>query len=86
MARSNNGHISANDVPEEVAAYPTGALRRLKGVPGITGVWQVSGRAEIAFDRMVAMDVAYLRSRSVLLDLLLITLTARAVLVGRGAY
>ncbi len=73
-------------LPEEVAAYPTGALRRLKGVPGITGVWQVSGRAEIAFDRMVAMDVAYLRSRSVLLDLLLITLTARAVLVGRGAY
>ncbi len=73
-------------LPEEVAAYPTGALRRLAGVPGITGVWQVSGRAEIGFDRMVAMDVAYLRSKSMFLDLLLIGLTARAVFAGRGAY
>ena len=73
-------------LPEEVAAYPTSALRRLEGVPGITGLWQVSGRAEIAFERMVAMDVAYLRSKSLVLDLLLIALTARAVIGGRGAY
>ena len=73
-------------LPEEVAAYPTPALRRLSGVPGITGIWQVSGRAEVGFDRMVAMDVAYLRSKSVFLDMLLIGLTARAVIAGRGAY
>ncbi len=73
-------------LPEEVAAYPTSALRRLSGVPGITGIWQVSGRAEIGFERMVAMDVAYLRSKSLLLDLLLIGMTARAVFAGRGAY
>ena len=73
-------------LPEEVAAYPTSALRRLSGVPGITGIWQVSGRAEVGFERMVAMDVAYLRSKSILLDVLLIGLTARAVLSGRGAY
>lgn len=73
-------------LPEEVAAYPTPALRRLAGVPGITGLWQVSGRAEIGFERMVAMDIAYLRSKSLLLDLLLIGLTARAVIGGRGAY
>ncbi|WP_316015088.1 WecB/TagA/CpsF family glycosyltransferase [Roseobacter sp. HKCCA0434] len=73
-------------LPEEVAAYPIGALRRLRAVPGITGIWQVSGRAEIAFGRMVAMDLAYIRSRSVLLDMLLLALTARAVLAGRGAY
>ena len=47
---------------------------------------KVSGRAEIGFERMVAMDIAYLRSKSLLLDLLLIGLTARAVIGGRGAY
>ena len=73
-------------LPEEVAAYPAGALRRLRAVPGITGIWQVSGRAEIAFGRMVAMDVAYIRGKSVALDLALLALTARAVVTGRGAY
>jgi len=73
-------------LPEEVASYPTSALRRLSGVPGITGIWQVSGRAEIGFERMVAMDIAYLRSKSLVLDLLVIGLTARAVLSARGAY
>jgi exopolysaccharide biosynthesis WecB/TagA/CpsF family protein len=73
-------------LPQEVAAYPGGALRRLRAVPGITGIWQVSGRAEVPFGRMVAMDVAYIRSRSVLLDLKILALTARAVIAGRGAY
>jgi len=73
-------------LPSEVALYPTGALRRLHAVPGITGIWQVSGRAEIGFTRMVAMDVTYLRSKSFGLDLLLLGLTARAVFSGRGAY
>lgn len=73
-------------LPCEVAQYPTPALRRLNAVPGITGIWQVSGRAEIGFDRMVAMDVAYLRSKSLLLDLVLLFMTARAVVSGRGAY
>ena len=73
-------------LPEEVAAYPTGALRRLDAVPGITGIWQISGRAEVGFARMVAMDVAYIRSRSVFVDLFILALTARAVLSGRGAY
>ncbi|MBN9886201.1 WecB/TagA/CpsF family glycosyltransferase [Salipiger abyssi] len=73
-------------LPSEVAAYPAAALERLKARPGITGLWQVSGRADIGFDKMVDMDVAYVRSRSVLLDLMLLALTARAVLSGRGAY
>jgi len=73
-------------LPSEVALYPTGALRRLNAVPGITGIWQVSGRAEIGFARMVAMDVAYMRSKSMVLDILLLALTARAVFSGRGAY
>lgn len=73
-------------LPEEVAAYPANALGRLAVKPGLTGIWQVSGRAEINFDRMVAMDLAYARSHSILLDLLLIAMTFRAVISGRGAY
>lgn len=73
-------------LPEEVAQYPARALGRLAVKPGLTGLWQVSGRAEIGFERMVDMDLAYARSRSLLLDVLLIVLTFRAVVSGRGAY
>lgn len=73
-------------LPSEVAAYPRRALGRLAVKPGITGIWQVSGRAEIGFDKMIDMDLAYARSRSALLDIVLIALTFRAVLSGRGAY
>jgi exopolysaccharide biosynthesis WecB/TagA/CpsF family protein len=73
-------------LPEEVAAYPARALGRLAVKPGLTGIWQVSGRAEIGFERMIDMDLAYARSRSLLLDMLLIAMTFRAVISGRGAY
>ena len=73
-------------LPVEVAAYPDRALERLDVKPGITGVWQVSGRADIGFDKMIDMDLAYVRSRSSLLDFILIALTFRAVFSGRGAY
>ena len=71
-------------LPQEVAAYPAHALERLRVKPGLTGLWQVSGRAEVSFDRMVQMDIAYARSTSVLLDLVLIALTFRALWTGRG--
>ena len=73
-------------LPQEVAAYPAPARRRLAAVPGITGIWQVSGRAEVAFGRMVAMDLTYIRTRSLIVDLALLGRTARAVVAGRGAY
>ena len=73
-------------LPEEVDAYSQRALRRLSVKPGLTGIWQVSGRADIDFDRMVDMDIAYARSRSILLDLALISMTFQAVFKGRGAY
>lgn len=73
-------------LPEEVAAYHARARRRLTVRPGITGLWQVSGRADIGFDKMVDMDIAYAESRSALLDILLILLTVRAIVTGRGAY
>lgn len=73
-------------LPEEVAAYPAHARGRLAVRPGLTGLWQVSGRAEIGFDKMIDMDLAYARARSPLLDLVIVLMTFRAVLGGRGAY
>lgn len=73
-------------LPEEVAVYPPVAMQRLAGLPGLTGVWQVSGRADISFDEMVEMDVAYLRTASLRGDLRLIFRTFGAVALARGAY
>lgn len=72
-------------LPCEVEAYPLHAMGRLAVKPGITGIWQVSGRADVSFDLMVEMDLAYASSRTILLDLILIGMTFRAVLTGRGA-
>lgn len=73
-------------LPCEVAEYPARALGRLSVKPGITGVWQVSGRATIGFDQMVEMDLSYASSRTVLLDIVVIMRTFGAVFSGRGAY
>ncbi len=73
-------------LPSEVAQYPAHALGRLNALPGITGVWQVSGRADVSFDQMVEMDIAYARSVSLRKDLTLLLRTIPAVLSGRGAY
>lgn len=73
-------------IQSEVDAYPAKALDRLESKPGITGIWQVSGRADINFSTMVDMDVAYTRSKSLVLDFMILALTARAVLTGKGAY
>ena len=73
-------------LPREVAGYNTVARARLDGRPGLTCTWQVSGRADIPFDRQVALDVAYLASRSFMHDLSLILRTIPAVLCARGAY
>ncbi len=73
-------------LPEEVAAYPARALGRLTVLPGITGPWQVSGRAEIGFDQMVEMDLAYARRPSLRADLTCLLRTFSAVVSGRGAY
>ena len=71
---------------EEVAAYPDHAHQRHLVPPGIAGVWQVSGRAEIGFDDMIALDLHYVRRASVKTDLAVLLRTFRAVLSGRGAY
>lgn len=57
----------------------------LSGKPGLTGVWQVTGRSEINFDKRVKMDASYVKRKSILYDFWLILKTIPAVLSGRGA-
>ena len=64
--------------------YSPVQARRLEVRPGITGLAQVSGRNEIPWDRRLALDVRYVDSRSVLLDLRILALTARRVVSGSG--
>lgn len=73
-------------LPEEVENYPLAALERLAVLPGITGVWQVSGRAEIGFDEMVELDIGYVRQGGLATDLSILARTAGAVIGGRGAF
>jgi len=73
-------------LPKEVAEYSAEDRQRLLAKPGITCLWQVSGRSEIDFAGQVRLDLAYIRSSSVWTDLKLLFLTIPAVLLGKGAY
>lgn len=71
--------------PYEAACYRDGDHKRLAALPGITGLWQVSGRCRVTFEKMVAMDLEYIRKASLWLDFKILLLTIPAVLSGRGA-
>lgn len=74
-------------IPYEVECYDIWHKRRLQAVkPGITGLWQVSGRSSVAFDDMVRLDLKYARSWSPWLDTKILLKTAKAVLRGEGAF
>lgn len=74
-------------IPYEVAAYRTWHRRRVLDVkPGITGLWQVSGRSSVKFDEMVRLDLRYAKTWSPWLDMKILLRTPRAVLVGDGAH
>jgi len=71
----------------EFHAYKLWHRRRLLDVkPGITGLWQVTGRSRVTFDEMVRLDLQYAQSWSLKLDLLILLQTPRVVLTGQGAY
>ena len=72
--------------PDEVVRYEPGQLRRLQITPGITCLWQVSGRSEVAFVDWVRLDLRYAERRSPAYDLGLIVKTVPAVISGRGAF
>jgi exopolysaccharide biosynthesis polyprenyl glycosylphosphotransferase len=72
-------------LPEEVARYEPWQRRRLSMKPGITCLWQVSGRNDVDFERWMALDLKYIDSWSPMLDLKILLKTVPAVLSGRGA-
>lgn len=73
-------------VPAEVDQYSLADRRRLEVIPGITCIWQISGRSQIPFDRQVELDVQYIESQSFLTDVKILLKTVPALLLGTGAY
>ena len=74
-------------MPIEVARYTREEKKRVGGVkPGITGLWQVSGRSDISFDEWVRLDAYYIENWSLWLDLTIIVKTIRVILFKKGAY
>ena len=73
-------------LPAEVATYSPKERQRLIVTPGLTGLWQVSGRSDLSFDQAIHLDLDYIRRRSVLLDVEILAKTIPAVVAGRGAY
>jgi exopolysaccharide biosynthesis polyprenyl glycosylphosphotransferase len=73
-------------LPTEVARYARDTERRLRVRPGMTGLWQVSGRSDLAFDEAVRLDLYYVDNWSMLQDLTILVRTLGAVLSSRGAY
>ena len=72
--------------PEEVSMYKQFDMNLLTVLPGITGLWQVSGRSDISYEERVRLDMYYIRNWSPWLDLQLIFQTIPAVLKAKGAY
>ncbi len=73
-------------LPHEVARYDSSASRRLLVKPGLTGLWQVSGRSDLPWDEAVRLDLRYVENWSLTTDFRIMWRTARAVLSRTGAY
>jgi exopolysaccharide biosynthesis polyprenyl glycosylphosphotransferase len=73
-------------LPVEVAGYTPDARRRLLVKPGMTGLWQVSGRSDLSWEESLRLDLRYVENWTLALDARILLLTARAVLRGGGAY
>ena len=72
--------------PPEMAKYNQWGINLLTVRPGITGLWQVSGRSEVGFEERVKLDMQYIRNWSFWLDLYILLQTLPAVIRGTGAY
>lgn len=73
-------------LPSEVDGYESDAMRRLRVRPGMTGLWQVSGRSDLSWGESVRLDLWYVDNWSLALDAQILYRTAHAVFAGRGAY
>lgn len=72
-------------LPYEVELYQEWHRRRLQGIPGITGWWQIHGRSRVPFNKAVEMDIWYLEHQSLILDIRIMLRTITKAIVGRGA-
>ncbi len=73
-------------LPKEVEKYNTWHLKRLHVNPGMTGLWQVSGRSDLPFEEMVKLDIYYIQTWSVWQDIKILLKTIPVVLFTKGAY
>ncbi len=73
-------------LPNEVAQYDAAARRRLHVRPGMTGLWQVSGRADLSWEQAIRLDLYYVDHWSMLQDLNILWRTLGVVVLGKGAY
>ena len=84
------GHMSLvgprPPLPDEVALYEDHVRRRLLVKPGLTGLWQVSGRSDLTWEESVRLDLRYVENWSLALDLMILWKTGSAISRGRGAY
>src|SRR5215207_9067622 len=84
------GHMSLvgprPPLPDEVALYEDDVRRRLLVKPGLTGLWQVSGRSDLTWEESVRLDLRYVENWSFALDLMILWKTGSAISRGRGAY
>lgn len=74
------------NLPSEVERYQEWHKKRLAATPGLTGLWQVSGRSDLTFDEMVLLDTYYVENWSLALDASILLRSVPAVLFGKGAY
>jgi lipopolysaccharide/colanic/teichoic acid biosynthesis glycosyltransferase len=73
-------------LPDEAARYASHVRRRLVVKPGLTGLWQVSGRSDLSWDESVRLDLRYVENWSLALDLQILWKTISVLLRGSGAY
>jgi lipopolysaccharide/colanic/teichoic acid biosynthesis glycosyltransferase len=72
--------------PDEVKLYQPWHMQRLNITPGLTGLWQISGRSDVPFEEMCLLDIYYIENWSVRLDAQILMMTVPRVLLGHGAY
>ena len=73
-------------LPSEVQLYSLEDRKRLNVTPGITCIWQISGRSDIPFSQQVQLDKKYILSQSIWQDVLILLKTIPAIITGKGAY
>jgi lipopolysaccharide/colanic/teichoic acid biosynthesis glycosyltransferase len=86
VLRGEMSLVGPRPLPEDLDEFEPRQLRRLSVKPGLTCLWQVSGRCDIPFDEWMRMDLWYVRRQGLFTDLWLLALTPWVVVTGRGAY